>query len=141
MPMKSDAIRNLALVIIRKDNKVLASPGLDSIKGNNFFRLIGGGVDFGENSLMALKREIKEELDLELEKYRLLSVLENIFVYNGQNGHEVCFIYEADFKDKNNYQRESFVILDSDDQGQAIWVDINEINKKKLYPDGVGDLL
>ena len=70
-------IRVLALVIIKKDSKVLACPGFDKIKNEDFFRLLGGGVDFGENSLDALKRELKEELNAEIINCNLVKVLEN----------------------------------------------------------------
>lgn len=79
MGMLEGSIRPLTLAVIKKDNCFLACPGHDNTKNEDFFRLIGGGVDFGENSLEALKREIKEELDAELVNCKLLSVLENIF--------------------------------------------------------------
>ena len=139
--MLVNGIRILSVVVIRNDGHILACPGFDNIKGTNFYRLIGGGVEFNEDSLTALKREIREELDLELENYRLLSVLENIFVYNGNSGHEICFVYEAEFKDKANYERKSFEILDGDKAFDAIWVEMTEENKKKVFPGGASDLL
>ena len=139
--MIKDKIRNLGIVIIRKGNYVLACPGKDSVKNETFYRLLGGGIDFGEHSLVALKREIKEELDVELVDYRLVFVLENIFEYNGDNGHEVDFVYEAKFKDESNYEREKFLILDKDDEGYAVWVELTEENIKKIYPSGLGNCL
>jgi len=134
-------IRALALVVIKKDNKVLVCPGFDKIKNQDFFRLIGGGIDFGENSLNALKREIKEELDVELVNYKLVKVLENIFIYDGNNGHEICFVYEADFKDASNYEKQSFPILDSSNGMTAVWVELNKENIEKIKPKGANLLL
>ena len=128
-------IRVLTLAIIKKDGKVLAQKGHDKIKNEDFFRLLGGGVDFGENSLDALKRELKEELDAEIINCKLVKVLENIFIFNGNQGHEICFVYEADFANQNNYQRENFSILDS--RGYvAEWVELNEKNIKNIFPSG-----
>jgi 8-oxo-dGTP pyrophosphatase MutT (NUDIX family) len=136
MGMLEGKIRPLALAIIKKDNYFLACPGHDDQKNEDFFRLIGGGVDFGENSLVALKREIDEELGAELVDCKLLSVLENVFSYNGQAGHEICFIYEASFKDQSNYQKESFQILDKKQGVLAVWVEMTKENLKRTYPQG-----
>ena len=56
-------IRPNSLAIIRRNGKVLAIKGEDKVKSDTFYRLIGGGIEFGELSLEALKREIREELD------------------------------------------------------------------------------
>lgn len=136
MPYNSEAIRPLALAIIKnRKNQILVSPGYDKIKGETFYRLLGGGVDFGESSLQALNREFKEELNVELKNCRLLRVLENIFFYNGKPGHEVVFIYEADFVDASNYEIANFFILNSNEEGRAIWLDLNDIAGKIVYPD------
>lgn len=67
--------------------------------------------------------------------------MENIFEYNGDNGHEVDFVYEAKFKNESNYEREEFLILDKNDKGYAIWVELTEENSKKIYPSGLDDYL
>lgn len=136
MGMLVGKIRILSLAVIKKDNQILACPGFDKVKNSDFYRLIGGGVEFGENSLDALKREVQEELDVELINYRLVNVLENIFSYNGNDGHEICFIYEANFKDPANYQRQSFAILDSEEKATAEWIELNEENISKIFPRG-----
>lgn len=129
-------IRILTLAIIKKDGKVLAQKGHDKNKNEDFFRLLGGGVDFGENSLEALKREFKEELNAEIINCKLVKVLENIFTFNGNQGHEICFVYEADFADQTNYQRQDFKILDSKDGHTAEWVELNMENLKNIFPSG-----
>jgi 8-oxo-dGTP pyrophosphatase MutT (NUDIX family) len=140
MGMLIGQIRVLAIVIIKKDNKVLVCPGFDRTKNENFFRLIGGGIDFGESSLAASIREVKEELNLELINCKLVKVLENIFTYDGNSGHEINFVYEADFKDASNYEKKSFPILDSSQELTAVWVELNKENIEKIKPEGVADL-
>ncbi len=135
MGMKKDIIRPLALAVIRKGNKVLVFPGYDHVKEEKFYRLLGGGIDFGETSLKAVKREIKEELAAELKDIRLEKVVENIFEYNGDKGHEICFVYEAEFADSFNYDKEEFDILDTPGEEKAIWLDINEGQAKRIYPE------
>jgi 8-oxo-dGTP pyrophosphatase MutT (NUDIX family) len=40
----------------------LVAHGHDSVKSEDFYRPLGGGIEFGELSEAALRREIKEEL-------------------------------------------------------------------------------
>ncbi|MGE5426110.1 MAG: NUDIX hydrolase [Bacillota bacterium] len=89
---KVEGIRGLSLGIIRKGNKILVSPGYDKSKGESFYRPLGGGIEFGETSEEALKREFMEEISAELKDCRLITVVENIFTYEERKGHEICFI-------------------------------------------------
>jgi len=136
MAYVQDSIRGLSVVIIERDGKVLISTGYDKVKDKRFYRFLGGGIDFNETSLHAIKREIKEELGLELKNYQLLNISENIFTFNGEPGHEICFIYKADFKDESNYKRDDFVILDAYPDGEVIWLKLNLDNIKMIKPPG-----
>lgn len=136
MPLNSEAIRGMALAIIKNDQgHILVSPGHDKIKNENFYRLLGGGVDFGETSEAALKREFLEELNAELTNCKLLGVVENIFTYDGLTGHEICFIYSADFADLKMYEQLEFQIIDSEDEGKVIWLDLEKKGGDPIYPD------
>jgi ADP-ribose pyrophosphatase YjhB (NUDIX family) len=136
MALNSEGIRAMALAIIKNEkNQILVSPGYDKIKNESFYRLLGGGVDFKEYSEDALKREFQEELNAELTNCKLLGVVENIFTYDGLTGHEICFIYSADFVDAKMYEQSEFKIIDSKDEGRVIWLDETEIKNSKIYPD------
>ena len=137
--MSPSSIRPMAVAIIKKDDLVLASSGHDNIKNEDFYRLPGGGIEMGETSREALEREIKEEFDAELKNIKLLEVVENIFTFNGQLGHEICFIYQADFADQALYQKQIFNILDSQLGHTATWVSIDKT--ERIYPNGVSRLL
>lgn len=50
----------------------------DEVDGT-FYRPPGGGIQFGETSLEAARREMREEFRLEVDDPRLLGVLESIF--------------------------------------------------------------
>ena len=141
MSLSAEKIRPLAVVVIKRGNQVLVSPGYDKVKDSHFYRLVGGGVEFGETALEALKRELIEELDAELINIKFLNVIENIFTYNGERGHEISFIYEADFKDESKYKIEEFQIIDSHADNLAIWIEINEENAKMIMPEGSGKLI
>jgi 8-oxo-dGTP pyrophosphatase MutT (NUDIX family) len=136
MPYNSESIRVLTLAIIKNDkNQVLVSPGYDEIKQEVFYRLLGGGVEFGETSLEALHREFKEELNVELTNCQLLDVHENIFTFNNKPGHEIIFIYQADFANLDNYKIAEFRILDSNTDNKVIWLDVSTGDGKIIYPN------
>lgn len=130
------AIRPMTVAIIRNSQgKILVSPGFDKIKQETFYRLLGGGIDFSETSEVALNREFQEELNTEITNCQLLGVKENIFSYEGEDGHEICFIHTADFVDVSMYQQSEFKILDSKDEGRVIWLDLADLGDNHIYPD------
>ena len=105
-------IRVLALGLIKKDNRVFMSQGYDPVKQKTFYRAMGGGVDFGETSLEALEREFQEEIQAKLTNISYLGCLENLFTFNGKQGHELLQVYQCDFVDAKFYELESLVFAE-----------------------------
>jgi 8-oxo-dGTP pyrophosphatase MutT (NUDIX family) len=140
---KHPRIRPIAICVISRDDSILVFKGYDDIKKQIFYRPLGGGIEFGELSQDAVRREISEELGAELCNMHFMGMLENIFVYNGENGHELVFVYKADFADRSLYERE--VINASEDdfkKFEAIWVPISTFTPQApIYPDGLLDLI
>ena len=130
-------IRVLALGVILQGDRIFISEGYDPVKHQTFYRAMGGGVDFGETSLAALKREFQEEIQAELTNIRYLGCLENIFTYNGQPGHEIIQLYKCDFVDQKLYQLEKLVFSEGERQKTALWVDISRFKsgELKLVPE------
>ncbi len=130
-------IRVLALGVILQGDRIFISEGYDPVKQQTFYRAMGGGVDFGETSLAALKREFQEEIQAELTNIRYLGCLENIFTYNGQPGHEIIQLYKCDFVDPKLYQLEKLVFTEGERQKTALWVDISRFKsgELKLVPE------
>ncbi len=130
-------IRVLALGVILQGDRIFISEGYDPVKHQTFYRAMGGGVDFGETSLAALKREFQEEIQAELTNIRYLGCLENIFTYNGQPGHEIIQLYKCDFVDPKLYQLEKLVFTEGERQKTALWVDISRFKsgELKLVPE------
>lgn len=104
--MHSNKIRVLSLGLIRDGDRTFLSEGYDPVKQQTFYRALGGGVDFGESSYDALKREFMEELQAELTNIKYLGCLENLFMFNGKAGHELIQLYQCDFVDPKFYQLE-----------------------------------
>ena len=90
-------IRAVALVAIRHGNDVLLCQGHDRVKARTFLRAPGGGIEFGEAAADAARREIREEFNLDLDDLRPLGILENLFIFEGATGHEIVFVFEADW--------------------------------------------
>ncbi|AKG20141.1 NUDIX hydrolase [Calothrix sp. 336/3] len=136
-------IRVLALGLIRDGDKIFISEGYDPVKQQTFYRVMGGGVDFGETSLEALQREFQEEIQAELKNIRYLGCLENIFTFNGNPGHEIIQLYECEFVDSKFYQLESLTFAEGEREKTALWVDINRFKsgELKLVPDNFTDYL
>lgn len=140
--MKKGAIRPLALCIIKNQDRLLVSKGYDSKKNEVFYRLLGGGVEFGETGEKAIKREFKEELDTDLENVKYITFLENIFTYEGKPGHEIVLVFTGDLVNKDLYQKDNIKILDNKD-GIASWQKISDFKEGKLilYSEGVVDYI
>ena len=137
-------LRPIAICVFRREGEILVFEGYDTIKKDRFFRPLGGGVEFGEHSREAVVREIREELGTEITNLRHLATTENIFTLNGQLGHEIVFVYEADLADSSLYKNES--ISAAEDDGTAIrvlWKPLSafQTGQSRLVPDGLLELL
>ncbi|OHB08340.1 MAG: hypothetical protein A2W64_03360 [Candidatus Zambryskibacteria bacterium RIFCSPLOWO2_02_39_10] len=83
-----------------------------------------------------VRREVREELNSEINNLSLVKVVENIFMYEGNPGHEVVFIYTAEFVNKELYKKEKIHIVEPHLEFDAEWISIAEVLNGKiiLYP-------
>ncbi len=141
--MNDGQIRPLALGIVWRGDALLVFEAYDHVKGENFYRPLGGGIEFGERSQEALRREFREELGVELTGVRYLATLENIFTCNGERGHEIILFYEATLADPSFYERETFEVHEETETLMARWMPLREFQTDDLplYPDGLLELL
>jgi hypothetical protein len=54
------AIRATALAMILDGDRLLVSQGFDNAKRERFYRLLGGGIEFGETGADAVAREVDQ---------------------------------------------------------------------------------
>jgi len=137
-------IRPIVVCVFRNGNRILVGDGYDSRKREAFYRPPGGGIQFGERSEVALHREMAEELGVEIERPKLLGVLENLFTFDGEEAHEVVFVYDAQLKDKSLYEVVSFRGSESDGSSfDARWIEVDSVgpNSPPVYPNGLTELL
>jgi ADP-ribose pyrophosphatase YjhB (NUDIX family) len=133
--------RVIAICLFRRDDRILVTeiPEGDTVRG---YRPLGGGVEWGERAVEAVAREIREELGVELVTPRLVTVIENLFTYRGEAGHEIVFVYDGVASDASLYDREPFVYRDNEVPARARWMRLGDFGPAApLYPDGLLDVL
>jgi ADP-ribose pyrophosphatase YjhB (NUDIX family) len=148
MSMTYEDIRPLTLGVIWRGDEILVYEIEDPSTGETFCRPIGGGVEFGETSNQALVREFREELDIEIENFQLIGIIENLFSFDGQQCHQNEFIYDVEFADNALYSMEHMIGTDDalDDEPityRTNWASPDEFDTagKRLVPDGLVELL
>jgi ADP-ribose pyrophosphatase YjhB (NUDIX family) len=134
-------IRLIVIGIFRRGSRILVAPGYDDVKRERFLRPLGGAIEFGEAAEDALRREIREELGLEICDPVRLGVLENRFEFRGRPGHEIVFVFDAAFVDPDVYARSTVPILEAGWDGPAGWIDLAAPLPWPLYPTGLERLL
>ena len=136
-------VRPIAISIIRNGDSMLVYEREDDVTGEKFYRLVGGCIEFGEISSIALEREFEEELSLQIENSKLISVFESIFTFNSKKMHEVVFLYSSDFKDNSNYRKSAINGLEGTRAFEAVWVPISDFldHKYKIYPEEIVEYL
>jgi len=135
--------RAQALCIFYNKGRILVYEATDSVKNETFYRPLGGGIHFQEKGAEAAKREILEELGEETEDIRYLGTLENIYMYDGEPGHEIVMIFDGKLKNEVLYSQDRIKTIEGPKSGYAVWKNIDDFpeNKQILYPDGLTELL
>ena len=117
----------VSAIIYNKDKtKVL----LFKLDDRDYYLLPGGKIKFNEDSLTAIKREIKEETGLDLE-YKIYRIEENFLIRNNETIMQYCFCYKAHYKEEISATQ--FPCLDNKNQ-IFYWIDIKELDNIKLFP-------
>ncbi len=135
--VQSGTIRVLALGLIQDGDRLFVSQGYDPVKQETFYRALGGGVEFGEPSQEALKREFQEELQATLTNIEYLGCLENLFEYNGTPYHELIQLYRCAFAQTQFYQVDAIKFYENHREKMAFWVPIIRFQSGdlKLVPE------
>ena len=142
--MKKKRIRPIALCVFRNNDRILVNEGYDPSKKQTFFRPLGGGIEFDEKAEDTVRRELKEELNVEVGDVRYLGTLENIFTFNETPGHEIVMIFDGVLTESGLY--EQAVIVGEEANGEvirAMWKRLDEFGEGKsiLYPSGLLEML
>ena len=137
-------IQTTVLGILERDGEHLLQRLTDPGEGD-FYRPIGGGVEFGETSAEALEREFREELDVAVTAGPTLGTIENRFTWDGEPDHEFVVLRAAEFDDESLYDREEFAGVDAGGavEYDAGWFDLETVQNgsEPLYPERLVALL
>ena len=66
--------------------------------------LPGGGIDVGEDARTSLARELQEELHINAQAGDFVSVIENGWLFEGKNYHEINFLFHVPVHGLNKNQ-------------------------------------
>lgn len=132
-----DQIKVKALAWIEDKDQLFVLELYDQVKGDNYYRAVGGTVEFGELTRETLMREVKEELNAEVVITGEPMILENLFVCDGETGHEIDYLYPCKFTNQAFYERKEFDLVDFDQHLTAMWVPVGEFldGTKRLVPE------
>ncbi len=122
--------------VLRRGGDVLLSFAIDPASGVRYGRVLGGAIEFGERAADTVRRELHEEIGLELGDVSPLGVVEDVCEWGGRLHHEITFVFDATFADPAAYQRESFFVNETVCDGPAVWVPVERLTSGEisLYP-------
>jgi len=131
-------MREVALGLIKKGDKYLVEKFYDEVGKVYFYKLIGGGIEERKTPEEALRREFLEELKSETDILSALKPVEDDFTYKGTKRRIKAHVFEAKFRDEENYDFVQKFIYSPEGKflSVAMWKTPDEILAEKLdfYP-------
>ena len=126
-------------VIFKYNNEVFIE--LSKIGSNSV--IPGGRIKIGEKSIDAIKREIKEELnfDIDVNKLTFVKVIENFFMLDTNKFHELFFVYKYNVSEKE-YEVLSNIKNNQDNINSYFeFVNLNNLGNINLLPVEIIELI
>lgn len=137
-------LRVIAIAALVHRDHVLLAEGHDGVKGETFYRPLGGEVEFGERAAEAAARELLEETGLAVEVVATLGTVENHFTFLGEPGHEVVFEFVARLpKDAPLLDLAPIAAVEGEAKFVAKWLPLAEVigGAHRVYPDALPERL
>lgn len=103
----------------------------------DFWYMPGGRCELLEPSNETLRREMSEELGVEVPHLHFLWVVENFFIHRGKAGHELAFYYRVTLPPDPALLAKDAPIRRHDERGHPLffrWFPLHEIAGLELYP-------
>ncbi|SDP29676.1 NUDIX hydrolase [Clostridium gasigenes] len=133
---KTETVRFVYRVagIIIHNNKLLVMKDENS----PYYYIPGGKVGLQELSTDAIKREIREEINIDVKVKRMLWIVENFFKddESGENFHEIGFYYLLELNDEKIFEKGNEFIMTEGGTHRLVfyWKPLEEIKDLYVYP-------
>ena len=115
--------------VIIKDGKILLSKQWDG------YDIPGGGVDLGETTEEAVRREVKEETGLDVKVGQIVFCGDSFFklpFYDDQYVQSLLLYYLCEVTG-GEISTDGFDEHEKEYAGQAEWIDLNDLSGRKFY--------
>ena len=124
-------------LMIEREDKILIEKNPEF----PFTNIPGGRVKTLEDTQTALIREIKEEMGIDISNDKLIfkSIIENFFVFDNKEFHELFFLYKLKKRKNDKRFKENMVNIDSE-ANYYKWIYKKDIGKINLVPTKIIEL-
>ena len=103
-------------IALKQGRALMQQPEFDP-----FWVLTGGRVEMPESAQDAPKREMREELKMELEIERLLWTQENFFVYRSERNREIDLYFFMNLPKDSELHNADGILQTEDERGMKLW--------------------
>jgi len=114
-------------VIILNKGKILVCHN----KERKYYFFPGGHINFGETAKEALKRELKEELDIKIKNCFFIGAIENVFKEQGKMHHELDLVFNVEAEEIHDKSKEDHISF--------FFLDMEKFSKEAVFPIALRD--
>lgn len=103
-----------------------------------FWFIPGGRIECGEDSRAAIIREMKEEINQDIDVVKIECMIENFFKTKDAKYHEIGIYYRINVK---GLWEGSKYIKDGNGELEYKWIKLEDLESLKLYPEVIKDVI
>ena len=125
-------------LIIEKNNQII----IESSRVVDFSLIPGGRVKTLESTSQAMKREIKEEMGVDIEESEIVGkgLIQSFFKLDNKRYHELFFIYKLTLSNDDTRFDNVSDNLDSETNYYQ-WINKNTLEENNVLPNALKDII